>query len=141
MANSTYNQYLEAEVLGADPVKLVIILYRAAVESVASARRHLRNGEIMERSQKITKAWEILNELLGSLDHARGLEISRSLAGLYTYMQTLLMEANTQQKEAPLAEVEQLLTTLAEAWRAAAPLLPVAVSPAAYTPVSCSYQS
>src|SRR5712691_7648406 len=114
MANTAHDRYLEAEILNADPVKLVGILYRAA------ARRHLRNGEIRERSRKITKASEILNQLMLSLDHASGGDLSRNLVELYAYMQTRLIEANTRQIDAPLAEVEQLLVVLSDAWRAAA---------------------
>jgi len=118
MVNTAQRQYLEAEVLGASPVKLVEILYRAAVESVAAARRHLHNGEIRERSRSITRVSGIVNELMLSLDHSRGGGISRNLVELYAYMQTRLIEANTKQIDPPLAEVEQLLKVLWEAWRA-----------------------
>src|SRR5947199_4100489 len=117
MTNNLFERYLETEILSADPVKLVNLLYRGALESVGLARRHLEAGEIRERSQQITRAWEILHELSGTLDHAQGGELSRSLAELYLYMQTRLLEANAQQADAPLAEVESLLNILAEAWR------------------------
>jgi flagellar protein FliS len=110
------NTQLEAEVLTADPVKLVHLLYKGALEAVGGARRHLANGAIRPRSKQITKAWEILRELLVTLDHSKGGELSQNLAALYTYMQTRLMEANSQQLDAPLREVENLLTTLSEGW-------------------------
>jgi flagellar protein FliS len=141
MANTIHDQYVEAEILGADPVKLVGILYRAAIESVTAARSHLQNGEIRERSRKITRASEILNQLMLSLDHSSGGDISRNLVELYAYMQTRLIEANTQQTGAPLAEVESLLKVLSEAWHAAAPAPSAeAAEPAAeYVPLSCTY--
>jgi flagellar secretion chaperone FliS len=111
-----HNQYLEAEVLNADPIKLVRLLYRGAIDAVVLARRHLASGAIRERSKSIIKAWEILLELTQSLDHGRGGELSQNLASLYTYMQTRLMEANSLQSERPLKEVEGLLTTLLEGW-------------------------
>ena len=138
MVNTVYDRYMEAEILSADPVKLVGILHRAAVESVAGARRHLRNGEIRERSRNIAKASEILGELMRSLDHSAGGGISRNLVELYAYMQTRLIEANSAQVEPPLAEVEQLLVTLSDAWRTASPALPPPVSDAEYVPVSCT---
>jgi flagellar protein FliS len=110
------NSQLEAEVLNADPVKLVQLLYKGALESVGAARRHLAAGAIRPRSKEITKTWEILRELLVTLDHGKGGELSQNLAALYAYMQTRLMEANSQQLDAPLREVETLLRTLAEAW-------------------------
>lgn len=138
-------QYLEAEVMGADPVKLVNMLYRGASEAVAAARRHLAARDIAQRSRQIQKAWEILVELLQSLDQERGGELGSRLAGLYVYMQQRLIEANIQQADPPLAEVEMLLGTLGEAWRSiqsTAPADPVATYAAAqteYQPVSCSY--
>ena len=136
MPQSIREQYLEAEVLNAHPVKLTVLLYRAAVESIASARRHLRQGEIYERSRAINKALDIITELLQSLNHAAGGEISRNLAALYAYVQTRLIEANTLQAEPPLAEVERLLATLLEGWTAAVPAAP---AEAEYAPVDCTY--
>jgi len=117
MAKTEYDRYLEAEVLSADPVKLVRMLYRGAVDSVRAARRHVEQGEIRERSREINRAWSILQELAGSLDHSEGAEISRRLAGLYGYMQGRLIEANIKQSARPLEEVEVLLVTLTEAWQ------------------------
>ncbi|MEQ1948961.1 MAG: flagellar export chaperone FliS [Bryobacteraceae bacterium] len=129
MSQTIYDRYIENEVLSADPQKLVVILYRAAVEAVAGARVNLREGEIRGRSRRITKASSIIHELLRSLNHTEGGEISRNLAELYTYMQQRLIEANANQMEPPLAEVETLLRTLLEGWtetaRASTP--PVAV--------------
>lgn len=143
MAQTIFEQYLENEVLHADPVKLVTILYRAASEAVGAARGHLAAGEIRERSRQITKAWEILSHLTLTLDHQQGGEISRRLAQLYAYMQARLIEANAGQIDRPLAEVANLLGTLNDAWRsvplAATATLPDAPPPdAEYVPVSCS---
>jgi flagellar protein FliS len=109
------DSYLEAEVFGATRIELVRMLYKAAIEAVAQARKHLRNGEIRERSRQITKAWDILGELNRSLDHSQA-ELSKSLGELYAYMQNRLLEANSKQIEEPIAEVERLLNTLNEAW-------------------------
>ena len=57
-----------------------------------------------------------------SLDHEQGGQISRSLASLYSYMQERLIEANSKQAAPPLMEVEQLLSTLLEAWIAIRPV-------------------
>lgn len=118
MAN-IHDRYLEEQVLGADPVRLVELLYRGAIDGLRAARKHLADGRIRERAREINRAWGILQELAQSLDHAQGGEISRRLAGLYAYMQTRLLEANAKQSAAPLEEVEALLGSLAEAWQAA----------------------
>jgi len=128
MAN-IHDRYLEEEVLGADPVRLVELLYRGAIDALRSARKHLAEGGIRERAREINRAWGILQELAQSLDHTQGGEISQGLSRLYAYMQTRLLEANAKQSEAPLEEVEALLSSLLEAWQAArqsvAPAAPV----------------
>ena len=125
MATSTHDAYLTNRILSADGVELVRILYGAALGSVESARRHLAAGEIAPRSNSISKAVEILAELNRSLDHARAPELSLRLAELYDYAQRRLLEANFEQSDEPLAEVQKLLATLADAWRQ------INVSPAA----------
>ena len=52
MRNNPYQNYFEDEILTADPLKLVILLYRGALDSVASARRHLASGEMFTRSPR-----------------------------------------------------------------------------------------
>lgn len=127
MANTYYDRYLEAEVLGADPVKLVWLLYRGAIEAVRTARENLAQGDIRGRVREINRAWGILRELAATLDHAKGGEISRRLAGLYSYLQNRLIEANVKQIDQPLEEVVSLLTTLSEAWEAASREMPKSV--------------
>ena len=116
MTPNTIDAYLETKILSADPIELVRIMYRAAVGAVESARRHLALREIPERSAAIAKSLEILVEFSASLDHERSPEMSTRLAQLYDYMGTRLLEANAQQSDAPLAEVNRLLSTLSEAW-------------------------
>lgn len=110
--------YLESKVLSAAPVELVGMLYEGALEAVSEARECLGKGDIAGRSRAITKALQILYELTSALDHERGGELSRRLAGLYAYMQQRLIDANVEQAEAPLVEIGSLLATLEEAWRA-----------------------
>lgn len=137
MAYSNYSKYLETEVYSADPVKLVCMLYRGAIDATAAARRHLEDRRIRERSRQILRAVEILRELSRSLDPQYE-QISRPLRDLYAYMQTRLIEANTKQIDEPLAEVERLLSTLLDGWKAVVPAAPL-VAGEAYQPMSCTY--
>jgi flagellar protein FliS len=116
MWNEAHSAYLESRILSADPVELVSLLYQACTSHVRDARHHLAEGDILARSQSITRASEILLELSSSLDHQRGGEISQRLASLYDYMVNRLFEANLRQSDGPLAETLGLLATLSEAW-------------------------
>ena len=121
MRNHGYQNYFDNEVLAASPVQLIAMLYAGALDSMAAARRHLRRADIPARVRAINKALRIVSELARSLNHDAGGELSRNLAGIYSYVQRLLIAANTRQSEAPLAEAEALMSTLAEAWKGCAP--------------------
>lgn len=136
MTRNPYRNYLEQEVRSADPLKLVQMLYRGAIEAVSAARAHLRAGSIRERSRQIDKALAIVHELLRSLDPQY--EIAKPLGGLYAYMTRRLIEANARQADEPLAEVERLLATLLEGWRSITPT-PSVDETADYQSVRCSY--
>lgn len=109
--------YLENLVMAASPLELIRMLYLKAIETVQSARRHLAAGDIAGRSKAISHAIAIVAELNASLNHSVEGNISRELEALYTYIRQRLTEANLRQQEPPLAEVQSLLTTLAEAWQ------------------------
>jgi flagellar protein FliS len=142
MSYSAYEKYREGEILAADPLELVELLYRAAIQSITDARQHLRAGQIRERSDAISKAGAILNELMQSLDHDKGGEISKNLAELYDYIQRQLLKANMEQIEAPLTEVNKLLETLLEGWQACSAATPTASrnqNEAEDDPIACNF--
>lgn len=112
-----HNRYLENQVLSSDPIGLVRLLYAGAIDSISQARLFLQEGRIRERSAAISKAMQIVLELQASLDLERGREIARSLAQLYLYVQERLLEANAEQKPAPLEEALRLLRILEEGWK------------------------
>lgn len=115
------DQYLEAEVMNADPVKLVALLYRGALSAAGAARAAFAAGDAVGRAKNVSKAWAIVNELRQSLDHKQGGEISARLSELYEYAGQRLLAANAEQSEKALDEAAAILTTLAEAWQQVQP--------------------
>ena len=116
MASNPYDAYLESTILSADPVELIRIAYKAALDAVGQARRCLRQGDIAGRSRTISRASAILTELMLAVDRQSGGPLGRNLVELYDYMQRRLIEANVEQADSPLAEVGRLLSTLLEGW-------------------------
>ena len=85
----------------------------------------------------------IVTELSLSLNHQDGGEISRNLAELYGYVERLLIQANVEQCEPPLAEAERLLSTLLEGWILCAQGQPAPVrrpraASSIHEPISCA---
>lgn len=126
---SAHETYLESTVLSADPVELIRILYRLAMERTTEAKTHLETGDIAARGRAISSASQAIAELARSLDFEAGGELSQRLAALYQYMQLRLVEANYHRTVEPLNEVLALLHTLSEAWAAVKPQSPVPAGP------------
>jgi flagellar protein FliS len=120
---SAYQTYLETEILTAEPVRLVQMLYRGALDAIDDARAYLKSGDIAGRSRAISKAMEIVQELSAALTFEAGVELSRNLAELYDYSQRRLLDANIRQADEPLAEVQRLMAELLDAWNACIPEL------------------
>jgi flagellar protein FliS len=118
MPANHYQTYFEDEIMEADPITLVRLVYQAVFETIGQARRHLSCGAIAERSAAISKAIALLQELAVSVNHDNGGEIGRNLVELYDYIQRQLIQSNIHQSDAPMAEAERLVTTLLEGWLA-----------------------
>lgn len=127
---------LECEVLQADPVGLIRLLYRGALESIRGGKDSLGVGGGAERARHISRAGEILAELMLSVDREQGGELAVNLIELYDYIIRLITQAHLEQSDQPLTEAAQLLQTLLEGWDAIAQ--PVAPPPTEAEPLSVS---
>lgn len=112
-----YGNLLEESVLTASPMELTGMLFERLVLEIRTARENLRAGNIKGRSASANKAMEILLELAGSLDDARGGELSRNLRRLYAYMVDQINEGNAGQDDRSFANAEAVAAPLAEAWQ------------------------
>lgn len=117
MAENAYAAYSESSLTGVSPLQLVTRSYEGVIGAVQQAQRCFAAGDIMGRSRAISKAVSILTELMISLNHEKGGEISANLKRLYSYMQQRLLTAHVQKKVEPLIEVIGLLSNLLEAWK------------------------
>ena len=115
-----YSAYLEGSVLSDNPLGLVIALYEGTIDSVRKAKECLQSGDIPGRTKAINKAMKLVTELMISLDHTQGGEISMNLKRLYSYIQCCILRAQVEKASAPLDEAEKLMANLLEGWRGAA---------------------
>ena len=113
---AAHDDYLEQSILTASPLELVRTLYRLILESVQQAQRCIDTGDIAGRGRAVTKATDGILELLTSLNHQQGGEISRNLAELYGYMASSLLQGHMDQNRSQFDQVEKLVTTLLDAW-------------------------
>ncbi len=113
------SQYRSMEVNAADPLELVILLYKGAIKEVRLAQKYLGSGDTGPRVSSINKTIAIIGELQASLDAKKGGQIARSLDRLYTYMIRRLTTANVQRSTEPLDDVARLLENLLSGWEGA----------------------
>jgi flagellar secretion chaperone FliS len=142
MRHSVYDSYQEAEILSANPLHLVCLLYRGAIGAIVTARESLAARDVAGRSRAVNKALRILSELIFTLDHEKGTAVSKPLVELYVYIQRLLIDANCRQVDPPLAEAVKLMSTLQEAWESCEGADPsgqgVEQVESDYAPISCA---
>lgn len=111
------NRYQETNVSTSSPVRLVVMLYDAAICSLEEARGYMERKDISGRSRAINKCTSIISELQASLNLKEGGEIASSLSRLYDYMKTTMLRASIEQNPALIVEVSGLLENLRSAWR------------------------
>ncbi len=121
-ANAYARVGVDTGVMGANPHRLIVLLYQGAREAVAQARMYLQNGNVAKRGQMISKAIRIVEGgLQQSLNRDAGGEVAQRLDRLYSYIARRLLEANITQSEPILIEVDRLLATLEGAWTGIGP--------------------
>ena len=117
---STYsnyqNAYKKASVNTLDQNKLIIMLYDGAIKNANFAVQYMESGEIEKVHDSLIKTKNIVTELLATLNMENGGEIAKNLKSLYSYMFSLLIEANMEKKSEPVLNVIDLLKELRGAW-------------------------
>jgi flagellar protein FliS len=111
-----HQTYLETSVSSADPLELVRLLYRSAIEALRKARAAHAQVDVRERNRQASRAQAILAELATSLDAQVAPELSARLAQLYEYAAHLTQQGIFEQREEPLEQSQRLLETLLEGW-------------------------
>jgi flagellar protein FliS len=109
---------IESDVRGADPHRLIVLLFDGAESALKQAQAHLAADNIVGKSESIMKAIEIiLDGLSASLNLEEGGELASNLRALYNYMVSRLVHANIHKDAAAITEVQTLLGEIAGAWR------------------------
>ena len=121
MNTNAINAYAKVEMdsaaLGADPHKLILMLYQGALLAISSAKNQILRKEIAAKGKSISHAILIIDAgLKCSLDKNAGGELAQSLSALYDYMCQRLLIANLKNDTAALDEVSHLLGELKGAW-------------------------
>lgn len=115
--------YREMSVLGSSPQKLVPVMYEHLLINVKRGMACVRQGDIEGKFDSLARASDIVGELLASLDHEAGGELSQRLGGLYTYWLREIAIAGRDLDVARLERIAEMVGSLLEAWTEAARLV------------------
>jgi flagellar protein FliS len=131
--------YQNAAVQSAGPIGLVILLYDRMVSDLKAAVEAIRSNDVEARCRAANHAFQVLQQLEGSLDTANGGETARSLSKVYSHMRAKLLEAQIRLDPGILTRQINTLLQLREAWnRADSPTAAAPASAEAHPPADAA---
>lgn len=116
---ASYRQIdVESDVRGADPHRLIVLLFDGAESALQKALIQLEANDFAGKSDSLIKATDIiLSGLSASLNTEEGGDLANNLKALYDYMVSRLIHANIHKDPAAIREVQRLLGEISGAWR------------------------
>jgi flagellar protein FliS len=114
-----YASYRKVTTETADPLELVIMLYRGAINFLNGAEKAMRARDIETSNRLLLRAQDIVAELMGTINLDAG-EVAVNLMRLYDFMQQRLITANLTKDPSLAIEVRAMLLELLETWDAIA---------------------
>ena len=109
--------YRKTDVSTSDPVKLIIMCYEGAIDSLKLAKERIKEKNYEKKAKAITKAMDVINELMCSLNFEKGGEIARNLSSLYSYMLRRILYGEVNRDIGAIDEVIGMLSELLSAWQ------------------------
>lgn len=116
---ASYKQIgIESDIRGADPHRLIVLLFDGAEAALKQAQSSLANDDNVGKSEALMKAVDIiLNGLSASLNLEHGEDLAEKLKALYAYMVSRIIHANIHKDAKAITEVQGLLSEISGAWR------------------------
>lgn len=111
-----YNQYQNTQVITSSPEKILLMLYDGAINFTKIAITMMEKKDIAGKGKFIGKAQAIVSELMNTLNHDVGGDISRRLEQLYIYLIDEYLKANMHNSIKSLENAVKILTILRDTW-------------------------
>ncbi len=109
-------RYRQTEVETANPGRILITLYDAAIRFVRLAIQQINDGNIAAKGVTLGRAYAIIAEFIHALDHDKAPELCGNLEAIYNFMLEQMANANLQMKAEPLEPVLHHLIDLRATW-------------------------
>ncbi len=108
--------YEEIEKNTVPKLSLVIMCYEKITELLNEAIEHIRNEKYDKKSQALSRAVDIITELMGALDFKRGKQIAYGLNNIYLYSLNTIMLADSNNRTDLIEHVKKLFDEIKDAW-------------------------
>jgi flagellar secretion chaperone FliS len=116
MAAPFKNPYQQTQITTASPEKILLLLYDGAINNCRRALEAIDSQDVATKGVCIGKAVAIVGELMNTLNHDIGGEISQNLEQLYVFVLNELTRANIERRAQSLHDSIKVLSILREAW-------------------------
>lgn len=114
---SSVNGYKKLEVTSTNRLKLIVMVYDAAIAALKQAQESHQRNDSIKRNLFISRAQLIISELNNSLNKDQGKEIAETLSKIYHFLNRHLTEANHDNKVENIAQALNILNNLRDAWK------------------------
>ncbi len=109
--------YQRSDVLTADPLTLVILCYNSAISNLKIAQARFSEHQFEAKTIAISKALDIIGELMSTLNFETGGDIAKNLNAIYQYALQRISYGDIHKDMSALDEVITILESLREAWK------------------------
>ncbi len=111
------DSYKKSQIETADQLTLILMLYDRAILLLSKAKKEISEGKYEEKHHSLTKARDIVFELIQSLDQDKGEEIAFSLLRLYDFVISEIMDADANQNTKAIDNAKGILSELRDSWK------------------------
>lgn len=112
--SNPYEKYKQQNILVANPVELIIMLYDGCVKQLKLARIAISENEPQNANTSLQKAQNIISELIMSLDFHY--PISEELFKIYEFLINQMAEINASKDESGIEPLIEILNELKKSW-------------------------
>ena len=113
---SDVNKYRDVQVLTADKLRIVIMLYEGVLRFNRGAQQAIKDEQIELRNYNINRSIDIITELRDALDMEVGGEIAQKLLSLYIFSIEHLTSGNLENNINYIENVNKVFDLLKDGW-------------------------
>ncbi len=99
----------------ASPGELTLMLYNGCLKFINQAKQAIEAGETEKRNIALTKAQNIIRELMVTLKTDN--EIGENMMRMYDFIMSRLVDANIKNDIQALGEAEELVLSFRDMWK------------------------